>query len=48
VPTDDGRDEPVFASSFASTLEVVRDLVDVEIVGNHDVVESVERVARYT
>jgi hypothetical protein len=35
----------VIASRFASTLEVVRDLVDVEIVGNHDVVESVERVA---
>jgi hypothetical protein len=35
----------VIASSFASPLKVVSDLVDVKVVRNHDVVESVEAVA---
>jgi hypothetical protein len=35
----------VIASCFASTSEVVRDLVNVEVVRNHDVVEPVERAA---
>ena len=45
MSTKDGRHKPVIASSIASPIEVVRDVVDVEIVGDHDVVEPVERVA---
>jgi hypothetical protein len=43
--TQDRRDKPVIASSFDSPLKVVSDLVDVKVVGNHDVVKSVEPVA---
>lgn len=35
----------MIASSFARTLKVVSDLVDVKVVRNHDVVKSIECVA---